>query len=102
MSKFLILSVKHSTKDEGSLLKWWGPWKRGYVERLADAGRYNFEDAEAIVAGEVPGGQSSVMVSLDNGGLFLKGDMMKEAVADSTHDLEMLGALEIWKSYHGD
>ncbi len=101
MSEFLILSVKHSTKDRGFMLKWWGPDKRGYVERLAEAGRYSEGDAVGIVGFASGQRQSSVMVPVDNGALFLKGDITYAALEDSTHNMEALDALEIWEAYHG-
>lgn len=39
--KWLIWSNEHAG--------WWKPARRGYTEKISEAGRYDFEEAEEIV-----------------------------------------------------
>ena len=105
--KYYILSVKHSTRDNGGFLVWWCPNRRGYAHRIDEAGLYDYKEAVAIINdGLVPRGEllarSSWMVVEDHEALFLEGDIPCSALEDSTHNLEALGAMEIWKAYHGE
>ena len=50
MSKYFILSIKHTKPSENSFT-WWGPNRRGYYWDLNAAGVYSREEAESICDG---------------------------------------------------
>lgn len=49
METFLIWSHEHG--------KWWGPDERGYVDDVADAGRYRKDHAAELTMYHVPAGE---------------------------------------------
>ena len=46
---YLIWSYEHNA--------WWGPEGRGYVDTIAEAGRYSFQAAAEITVGHIPPGE---------------------------------------------
>ena len=93
MSQFYVLSVKYRNPPISPLI-WWGPNRRGYVEELADAGKYSEAEADDIVEGGKHPTPSSVKVPVK----FADDMAYAGTVLNTENMIIRLGALDAWRA----